>query len=142
MQHPRHGIGAAVLEDSAEPRLIYIPGGASVEGFDVVGVHDAFRVGTPPWSVRPSFFIRADSTRNWVVDISDPVRTLVHLFVSGEDPSCPDAADANDDGAINIVDVVFTLNFLFAGGPPPPPPGPSEPGPDPSEDALDCHFLW
>ena len=140
MQHPRHGIGAAVLEDSADPRLIYIPGGAAIQGFDVVAVHDAFQVGTPPWAPSPSNFVRADANGNGLVDISDAVFTLARLFSEGEDLPCADAADANDDGAVNVADAVFTLNYLFAAGPTPPPPGPSQSGGDPTEDALGCRF--
>jgi N-acetylneuraminic acid mutarotase len=37
MRTPRHGIGAAAVG-----RRIYIPGGATVQGFGVTGVHEAF----------------------------------------------------------------------------------------------------
>ncbi|GIX48899.1 MAG: hypothetical protein KatS3mg131_3110 [Candidatus Tectimicrobiota bacterium] len=37
MPTPRHGIGAAALGDR-----IYLPGGATVQGFGVTGVHEAF----------------------------------------------------------------------------------------------------
>jgi N-acetylneuraminic acid mutarotase len=39
MPSPRHGIGAAVIGDR-----IFVPGGASVQGFGAVGTHDAFLV--------------------------------------------------------------------------------------------------
>ena len=51
---------------------------------------------------------------------------------------CPDAADANDDGALDISDAIMTLGFLFLGMPPTlPEPHPNR-GPDPTSDALDC----
>ena len=34
------------------------------------------------------------------------------------------AVDANGDGAVNISDATFSLNFLFSGGPTPPAPFP------------------
>ncbi len=56
---------------------------------------------------------------------------------SGSPPSrCPDAADTNDDGRIQIADVVSLLNYLFAGGAAPAAPGPDACGEDPSADAL------
>lgn len=33
---------------------------------------------------------------------------------------CNIAGDANDDGTVNIGDAVFTINYIFKGGPPPP----------------------
>jgi hypothetical protein len=40
MPSPRHGIGAAVVGDR-----IWVPGGATVQGFGAVTTHDVF---TPP----------------------------------------------------------------------------------------------
>jgi hypothetical protein len=70
------------------------------------------------------------------VVLTDPVFTLNYLFLLGPAPPCPDAADANDSGRIDLADVMFTLNFLFLNGPDPPPPGPNAPGPDPTADRL------
>ena len=82
-------------------------------------------------------FIRADRNGDAIIDLSDPVATLLHLFQGGTAPSCRDAGDANDDGLIDIADALYTLNFLFTGGPAPPFPFPfcDE---DPSPDDLDC----
>jgi hypothetical protein len=53
-------------------------------------------------------------------------------------PPCRDAADANDDGKIDISDPIRILRHLFQGGEPPAPPFPG-PGPDPTADDLgDC----
>lgn len=83
-------------------------------------------------------FVRADTTDNGRVDISDAVRGLGTLFQDTAEPTCWKAFDANDDGRVNIVDPVFTLNFLFqAGGVQPPPPFP-DCGPDPTPDGLTC----
>jgi hypothetical protein len=83
-------------------------------------------------------FIRGDSTRDGKVDISDPIRTLGHLFL-GEAISCRDAADTDDSGQIDITDPIGLLNFLFASGTAPAEPHPL-PGTDPSlpADDLDC----
>ena len=71
------------------------------------------------------------------MDISDAKATLGYLFLGTQDLFCLDAADANDDGGINISDPVATILFLFIGGLPLPPPSGS-PGVDPTEDALRC----
>lgn len=128
MPNPRHGIGAAVLGD-----LIYIPGGAPVEGFSVTDTSDAFFPGSAGGG-----FVRGDSNLDGVLDISDALFTLEALFLGGEAPGCQDAADSNDDGRIDISDAVHGLAYRFLGGPPPPPPGPDSHGMDPTPDLLDC----
>tara|TARA_B100000809_G_scaffold123515_1_gene121633 strand:+ start:705 stop:959 length:255 start_codon:yes stop_codon:yes gene_type:complete len=62
-----------------------------------------------------------------------------YLFLAGRPPGCFDAADANDDGRLDIADPIFGLDFLFRGGAPPPAPFPRA-GPDPTEDGHDCSF--
>ena len=62
-------------------------------------------------------------------------RAMGLLFQSGA-LGCLDAADINDDGAINIADPIFLLAYIFSGGPAPSPP--SACGADPTADAIDC----
>ena len=62
-----------------------------------------------------TFFIRGDSNRDKVVDISDPTHVLGYLFLGNEAPRCPDAADADDNGLIEITDAIAILSQLFAG---------------------------
>ena len=52
-------------------------------------------------------------------------------------PLCLDAADANDDGAVNIADAVSILGHLFGGEEPLPDPFLAC-GPDPTDDSLTC----
>jgi hypothetical protein len=66
-------------------------------------------------------FRRGDANGDGVLDISDPVGILLHLFAGGA-ISCLDAADANDDGALDIADPLALLGHFFSGLPPPPPP--------------------
>ena len=58
----------------------------------------------------------------------------------GGNLDCLDAADANDDGSVNVVDAVYILYFAFGQGFPPP----AEPfgycGVDPTPDGIDCAF--
>ena len=70
------------------------------------------------------------------MDLSDAVSILGWLFLGAREPSCPDAADANDDGGIDLSDAVYVLGWLFGGGPPPAAPGVAACGPDPSADPL------
>jgi hypothetical protein len=82
-------------------------------------------------------FLRGDSDMSRVLLINDPILVLRWLFQGQAVPPCLDSSDANDDGAVNISDVVYILNFLFVGGRPPPPPFP-ELGSDPTRDPLGC----
>ena len=90
----------------------------------------------PAWSFL-ELFVRGDSTRDGVLDVSDPIVILNFLFLGGASPDCVDAIDVDDNGYVNISDSIWTLNFLFLGGPSPAPPFP-EPGVDPTQDSLDC----
>jgi hypothetical protein len=62
---------------------------------------------------------------------------LSYLFLGGVAPVCEDAADADDDGRLNITDGIVILGHLFLGsGPLREPFG--TPGTDPTPDALGC----
>jgi len=86
----------------------------------------------------------------FAVEIADVAAAASYLR-GRFDPPCLDACDANDDGAIDVSDVMFLASYLFLRGPFPPPPGPginrmpgwglvlpAPPGGDPTEDTLDC----
>jgi hypothetical protein len=79
-------------------------------------------------------FRRGDTNTDGVVNLTDAVALLGHLFLGALAPECPDAADADDSGRLDLADAVYSLNGLFLGGPQPPAPGPLECGPDPTED--------
>ncbi len=82
-------------------------------------------------------FLRGDANQDQVLNLGDVITTLDYLFVTGIEPSCPDAVDSNDSGTINIADAISVLGYLFSGGAPPAPPFPA-PGPDPTADSLTC----
>ncbi len=70
--------------------------------------------------------------------MSDSQFVLNYLFVGGgRAPLCFDAADANDDGRVNIADAITLLLFLFDGGSTLPAPHPDS-GFDPTQDSLSC----
>ncbi len=82
-------------------------------------------------------FLRADVDGNGTVEESDALATLRHLFGTSDEVACKDAADANDDGVLNVSDVIYLLNFVFRGGAAPEPPFREE-GVDPTFDGLGC----
>jgi hypothetical protein len=87
-------------------------------------------------------FLRGDVNCDGKVDSTDAKQLHDLLVRCGGGPGCQtccaDAADVNDDGAINGADLSALQDFL-GGGPPPPAPGPFECGPDPTPDPLgDC----
>ncbi len=81
-------------------------------------------------------FIRGDANMDSVLDISDVVKILLYKF-SGAQLLCLDAADANDDGRIDISDAQYITNHLFKSGPAPKSPYP-EKGLDTTGDNLSC----
>jgi len=98
--------------------------------YDTIVLSDAFRY------IIPVPFIRSDSNRSGLVDLSDAITMLVYLFQGGT-TTCLDAHDSNDDGAVDLADIPYILGFLFLGGSPPPVPFP-ETGTDPTADDLRC----
>ena len=134
-------------ECDPSPRLVCNPPSGSTfpEGITPVtctATDDSGNTRTCSFNVRISsdepFFYRGDSNGDDRVTISDPVFTLLALFLGVEQPSCADAADADDNGALDMADPIYLLRFLFQGGAPVPPPGVQEIGPDPTPDALGC----
>jgi hypothetical protein len=83
-------------------------------------------------------FRRGDADGSGIVDLSDAVMLLDHLFRGGEAPACADAADSDDSGALDLTDSVHLLRLLFQGIGQMPYPGGIVPGVDPAPDLLDC----
>jgi hypothetical protein len=88
-------------------------------------------------SVQRDFFIRGDANTDGLVDLSDALAALCHLFL-GAPAKCLDAVDTGDEGVLDVGDPLLTLRYLFLGVAPPNAPGPRQCGPDPTEDVLDC----
>ncbi len=85
---------------------------------------------------RASFLRGNCNFSNAQLDIGDAIFSFGYLFLGAASPGCHDACDSNDDGVINLSDGIYTLSFLFSGGPPPQEPYPLA-GPDPTRDCLE-----
>ncbi len=83
-------------------------------------------------------FRRGDANQDELVDISDAIAILTHLFVGEFTPACLKSVDVDDSGVLDVTDPIALLGFAFLGTAPPPKPGPSHCGPDPTPDALSC----
>lgn len=83
-----------------------------------------------------SDFVRGDAVPDGSLNLLDATEMLLELFQL-QDSVCTDSLDANDDGAFNIADPLFLLDYLFSGGTPI-----SDPsgvcGEDPTVDNLTC----
>lgn len=83
-------------------------------------------------------FVRGQCNSDAAFDISDAIFLVNYLFQGAGAPTCEDACDANDDGQLNIADIVSLLTGLF-GQPAMPLPPPNACGPDPTPTAaIDC----
>lgn len=94
---------------------------------------------TPAVAQTGSPFLRGDVTGDLRITLADFATVTDLLFVSGTTTICPDAADANDDGVIDVADAAVLLQCLFLGTELPAPT--ITPGVDPTADALSpCEF--
>ncbi|HEX9284235.1 MAG TPA: SUMF1/EgtB/PvdO family nonheme iron enzyme, partial [Nitrospirales bacterium] len=86
-------------------------------------------------------WIRGDASVGTFLGLEDVITIAQHLFLGDpEHLPCDDAADANDDGQVNIGDAISVLFYLFDGDQPPQPF--PECGEDPTEDSLNCDSFW
>jgi len=123
----------AILSD-ASPVFEYVFDQAGVYPYfclphEVLGMDGEIRV--------QDRFTRGDGNRDRQITIADPISTLDHLF-AGATTNCGDAHDSNDDGAIDVGDVIYLLTYIFSSGAAPDPPFPAE-GPDRTTDSLVCY---
>ena len=88
-------------------------------------------------SAQEARFRRGDANGDTIVDLSDATTTLVWLFQESAELACHDAADADDNGRLEITDAIVVLQDLFTGEAAIAPPA-GACGADPSEDLLAC----
>ncbi len=82
-------------------------------------------------------FVRGDANADERLNVSDAIFVLLFVYRGGQEPICLDAADANDDGLLDLGDAVTLLGHLFGATEVLPEPYP-EIGPDPTSDTLGC----
>ena len=96
--------------------------GAAIASLSVIELNQ-----TPPaiFGALPTYFVRGnvDSSKgadgSLTGDVSDVVRILSARFMEGVDIPCLEAADANQNGWVDVTDAVVLLNHLFRSGPQP-----------------------
>ncbi|MBI4585659.1 MAG: hypothetical protein HY717_16735 [Planctomycetes bacterium] len=129
-QRIRLGECRCLSPESADPAFIDLGG----------GLRAALEPAVVSLSIQDDPFVRGDANRDGLVDVADPIMTLIQIFLRSDPPAaipCHDALDANDDGTADVSDAIYALEFLFIGKPPPQPPYPGR-GPDPTIDILHC----
>ena len=92
-------------------------------------------------------FLRGDVDFSGAITVSDVVKILRQTFLAGAPLPCPDAADVDDFGDINVTDAILLILYLFVDDDPPVFPGPEDGcGLDPEPDGLGICFglgcLW
>ena len=87
----------------------------TLEDVDLDGVPDSCQLN----------FLRGDGNGDGIVNIADGIFLLQSLFADGGNSNCMDAADANDDGSVDVSDVISILGYQFNGTNPPPAPYPN-----------------
>ncbi len=106
-----------------------------IDGFGVDGV----ALGSAGITIRRGplrEFIRGDVNDDNSLNISDAIEALLHLF-RGFPIACPDAADFDDSGNVDLSDALGVLGYAFRDGDPPASPFP-ERGVDITDDPLEC----
>ncbi|OUU25240.1 MAG: hypothetical protein CBC13_02350 [Planctomycetia bacterium TMED53] len=100
--------------------------------FDGDGVMNGAEVaqGTNPFLGPQNTFVRGDVDRNGQVQLADAIQALSVLYI-GEETSCMEALDVNDDQQLDLSDPVRILGYLFLNSIPPASPFPSA-GADPA----------
>ena len=81
-------------------------------------------------------FLRGDLNGDGEVTLAD-VLILAGSIANRSALPCPDAADINDNGLVNLGDAALLIEFLLNGWTAPAAPFPDR-GPDPTEDSLGC----
>ncbi|MEC9476696.1 MAG: hypothetical protein VX764_06640 [Planctomycetota bacterium] len=128
--------GAAVTIDFTIGAL-HLGSGTGTGSYGVLGGYQAQREAIEERTAAGIPFRRGEANGDGIFDIADAAITFERVLLGGI-VKCLDAADADDDGRVDIADGVWMLNYLFNEGEVLPAPGPQVCGPDPTADGLDC----
>ena len=83
-------------------------------------------------------FLRGDVNSSGAVDLSDVISLVAFEFYGGFAPTCRDAADADDNGRVDTLDVFQLLYSHLGYAAATPSPGSYVCGADPTPDLLEC----
>lgn len=83
-------------------------------------------------------FLRGDVTGNGKLGLDDAQTILMFQFASGVELDCPDAADVNNNGHVELIDTLTLLIYVFTPQATPPAAPFPDCGPDPRMDRLAC----
>jgi hypothetical protein len=90
------------------------------------------------WRYPDAYFRRGKVKTSGILGLADAVAILNYLFLNEGTSPCLEAADANDDGEVDLMDPITILFFLYVTGVKIPAPGPVTCGLDPTPDTLPC----
>ena len=85
-------------------------------------------------------FVRGDVNRDRLLNLTDVIVALTALFLGGSERSdlpCPDAADVDDSGSVDLTDAIGLASYLFGWAAAPRSPYPDA-GRDTTADPLGC----
>ena len=85
-------------------------------------------------------FVRGDVNRDRLLNLTDVIVALTALFLGGNEESalpCPDAADVDDSGSVDLTDAIGLASYLFGWAAAPRSPYPDA-GRDTTADPLGC----
>ena len=88
------------------------------------------------WGTTERVFIRGDANQDGGIDNSDAIALIGH-FNGSQVIQCKDAGDVDDNGKIDLADIIYLLAYVFQNGTPPLPPFPYCEL-DYTFDSLDC----
>ncbi len=138
------GVDATAVEYKGDAQIIATsPRGEGQVAIEVENPDGLTGTAPTPFTYIPveEVFVRGDTNADAEYNLGDAIYILMYLFQNGDKPPCLDAADGNDDGAVDISDPIRLLGHLFVSEAPPPPPYgtiPAACGPDPTPDELKC----
>ena len=124
------------------PKIVIVPKTTSTPSPSITPVQTPAPVVLPnpaeTAETKPTTFRRGDVDGDEAISVND-ILTLSNYLYSASAISCEDAADTNDDGRIDISDLVNLSSYISYGGDRLlPSPGSKVAGIDPTKDSLGC----
>jgi hypothetical protein len=116
MERPKSKAQATALEVDGGTKAVQATALGVVEGTKIVHVAEMSSRATVAANYKATGFLRGDANRDRVILMNNAMVVLEDLFNGVGKINCDDAADANDDGSIDISDALGILFYLYGGG--------------------------